>query len=42
MQVVVKQPVEIDDFVNQMTDMTPLIIPFVGEYGVVLCWTIMM
>ncbi len=32
-----KQPVEIDDFVNQMTDMTRLIIPFVGGCGMVLC-----
>ncbi len=31
-----KQPVDIDDFVNQMTDMTLLIIPFVG--GCVMVW----
>ena len=30
-----KTPVEIDDFVNQMTDMTPLIKPFVGGCGMV-------
>ena len=30
-----KTPVEIDDLVNQMTDMTPLIIPFVGGCGMV-------
>ena len=36
-RVVVKHLVDIDDFVNQMTDMTPLIIPFVGGCGMVLC-----
>ena len=34
-RVVVKTPFEIDDFVNQMTDMTRFIIRFVGGCGMV-------
>ena len=35
-----KTPVDIDDFVNQMTDMTPSIVPCVGGCGMVLSWGI--
>ena len=37
-----KTPVDTVDFVNQMTDMIPLIKPFVGGCGVFLCWTVIM
>ena len=33
-----KQPVDIDDFVDQMTDMTLLIIPTVAGCGMVWLW----